>query len=154
MFEHYWNIELKCRKFTRVLTKLVFFHQCPYVATMFYTIYRVSIGKLDTDSWPHLYNFAVPFNGKSVWGWYLLWFIQFNVDFLYVFCMVFTTSYFVCCCYYVGAVCKQFDFVMQSCTEIVEKNGFETSPIKRQQNLRNITYRIREAVEIHVKIFE
>lgn len=111
VFEKYWNIELKCRRVTRIMVNLVFVHQLPYIA-VFYTICRIYVGNFDTSSWPHLFNFAVPFDAKSVFGWYLLWFIQFIVDFLHVFCMVFNSSYFVCCCYYVEGICEHFDFVM------------------------------------------
>lgn len=117
---------------------------------LFHTICRIYIGRFNTSSWPHLFNFAVPFDARSVLGWYLLWFIQFNVDFLHVFCMVFISSYFICCCYYVEGICEHFNFVMQSIKRAVDENDVE----KTAEKCQKIRQKITEAVKIHVEIFQ
>lgn len=154
VFVNYWKIELKCRKVTKITAKFIVIHQFTYVATFIYSLVCVFVGNIDTRTWPLLFNFSLPFDPTSIFGWYLLWFIQCHVDLSYALSMISATTYFICCCFYIHAICDDFNFVVDSVVENVERNNTETNPRKFRENYCNVVRGLRDAVGIHLKVFE
>lgn len=143
IYKMYWKNEQKCRKFTKIMTYYVLLHQSIVMACLFYSIYCITVGNLDTSTWVIAFNIVVPFDTQSLFGWYLQWLIQLSMSISYVLSVVSVTSYFVCCCFYIQTICDHFDMLVKS---IEQKDG--------EIGERTQEKKIIEAIEIHVKVFE
>lgn len=103
-------------------------------------------------------DLSVPFDTNTVWGWYLMWFFQFNISICYVSCTITITTYFICCCIYIDAICEHFRYLYDCTMENVEKNRNENENEKNPQECERRRFVINEqmskVVEIHAKIFE
>lgn len=117
-------------------------------------MYNIFTGNLDVSTWALPMDLSVPFDTNTLWGWYLMWFFQFNISICYVSCTITITTYFVCCCIYIGAICEHFRFVYDSIMENVEKNHNENNPQIHERTQWLINEKMSKAVEIHAKIFE
>lgn len=143
ILEMYWTNEQKCRKFTKILSYYVFAHQSIVMASLFYSFYCICVGNLNTTTWVLAFNIVVPFNTEYLLGWYLQWLIQLSMSISYVLSVVSVTSFFVCCCFYIQAICNHFKLLINS----IEQND-------GQCDERNQEKKITNAIEIHVKAFE
>lgn len=141
--EMYWENEQKCRKFTTIMSYYVFAHQSIVMASLCYSIYCICIGNWDTSTFVLAFNIVVPFNTRHLFGWYIQWLIQLCMSISYVLCVVSVTSYFVCCCFYVQAICDHFNLLIDS----IDQND-EPCAERIQET------KMTEAIEIHVKVFE
>lgn len=153
--EIYWNMEKMCRKTTKIMIGYVLIQEQMFVVTFVYSIYCICIGNTDTSSWPLPINLFIPFNAKAqttLCGWYLLWLFQFNGSAFYSLCTMSTTSYFVCCCHYIMAICNHFESLMQSINGNVEQNSRQQNERKYKRNVCIVERELREAVDLHVKI--
>lgn len=99
-------------------------------------------------------DLSVPFDTNTLWGWYLMWFFQFNISICYVSCTITITTYFVCCCIYIGAICEHFRFAYDCAMENVEQNRNEKDPQQYERRQLLINEQMNKAAEIHAKIFE
>lgn len=152
--ELYWKTEQKCRIFTGKFLKFVFINQLMYVASLFFSIYCMIVGNFDTSTWILPFTLWVPFDTTNLPGWYLLLFIQFSMGMSYSMSQVLITAYFVCCCYYIGAICAHFVFVMKTLRADVEKNQNEKDSVAYQERVREIERKLARAVEIHCQAYE
>lgn len=142
----YWKNEQKCRQFTSGMISIVFFQQTTFFGSFVYSIYCVWNGDYDTSKWILLFNLIVSFETSTLWGWYLIWFIQVNMAVIYVLGMITTTSYFVCSCFYIEAICDHFAQLLHSTSNVIKRN-------KSQRNLKT-REKLFHAIKIHAKIFE
>lgn len=154
MFEIFWKTEQKCRKFTDWLTKYVFFNQTAFLGHLLNSIYSICIGNYDTTTWPQSFKIFTPFNTGTISGWYFMWLIQFNVGVAYAICSISITSYFVCCCYYIGAICDRFDFHIKSVEKCAELLLKITNPVEYGKIFERIKSNISQAIETHVQVFQ
>lgn len=99
-------------------------------------------------------DLSAPFDTNTIFGWYLMWFFQFNISICYVSCIITITTYFVCCCIYIGALCEHFGFLYKRVTESVEKNRHETNTIQANKMEQEIKQQMSKVVIIHAKIYE
>lgn len=150
----YWNTEQKCRKITKIIGSYPLCHQSTFVAAFSFSIYCIATGNLDTTTWPLPLNLVMPFDTKPIWGWYLFWFIQFCMSLSYITCMVAVTTYFICCCYYIDAICNHFNYLVQSIEEYVDQN--KENRKARMSKLANnkIKLQSHELIKLHMKILE
>lgn len=125
-----------------------------FVGAFFYSIYCIHVGNYDTSKWILPYELSVPFDTKEIWGWYLLWLIQVNIGFTYSTTQIASSSYFMSCCFYIGAICDHFDYIIHSIQNDVERNRTERNLSFYQQNIRNLRRNLFQAVEIHNKALE
>lgn len=111
----YWNAERKCRKFTKFWsTFYIVYDLSAYAIGFFYSIYFILIGQYDTSTWPTSIELPLPFGTATIWGWYLH-FITFTIlDLMYMVFMISATTYFVCSCLYINAMCDHIDLIRQS----------------------------------------
>lgn len=152
VFSMYWRVEQKCRKYTKIIgcypLKLMF------VASFIYSIVCISRGNRDTSTWILPYTLSVPFDTRSIFGWYCLWFIESNIGVTYAFIMITISTYFVCCCFYIGCICDHFDFLIYSLNEHVEKIRTEENFFKFRHKYRQMKDKLAQAITIHTKLFE
>lgn len=152
IFNIYWAIEQKCRKCTKIIAFYPLIMM--FVAAAFYSIYCILTGNLDTTTWILPYKLSVPFDTRTIHGWYCLWFIQTNVGISYSVVMVTISTYFACCCFYIDGICEHFDYLIHSINQHMESNGeMENASLIRKMIL-NMKITLSEAVIVHNKIFE
>lgn len=97
---------------------------------------------------------VVPFDTRTLYGWYLLWFFQFNLGLSYALCYISVTSYFLCCGFYIIALCDDFKLSIKLIGATIELNQNEKNSQNYEENYRKIKKQMKKLVEIHVKIFE
>lgn len=150
----YWNIELKCRNNSKRFCYYIILHMQIFVVAFFYSIYNIYRGNLDTSIWPLPFNFVVPFDDSTVWGWFLMWFLQSNCAFSYCLTMISLTAYFMSSCYYICAICEHLEFKLSKLNALVEQSMLDIDPIKHLIKIRKIKEKIIEIIKLHAKIFE
>lgn len=152
--EIYWDTEKKCRKYTKIIVNYVFSHQTMIMCSLLYSVYCICHGNFDTSTWPLIFNMVVPFDTSTIWGWYLLWFLQFNIGLSYALCVVSVASYFMSCCFYITSICDDFKFLMRSINTNIKLNQNEKNPREHEKNSRKIQNQMHKLVELHVKMYE
>lgn len=153
----YWNAEKKCRKFTKFLAVYMVMNQSTFLIPFLTSIYNIYVGNLDTSTWELTFKTAVPFSTEPIWGWYILYFFQFLMSLSYSMCMPATTSYFVSGCFYIEAVCKHFDALIDSLKGDIEPNVVTngSKQIKVTQKMYGkFKEKLRNSIEVHMKSYE
>lgn len=135
---------------TKFMSKFIIIHQITYVTSFVFSILCIFVNNIDTTTWTLFFNFAMPISTKSIWVWYLLLFAQCGVDLSYVVSMVAITSYFLCCCFYIWAICDHFDYVINWIDVIVEQNNIEEIP----SSDRKVMEKMKEAIAVHNNAIE
>lgn len=151
MFNIYWNIEQQSRKKTRIIGYYPL--MLVLVGAFFYSIYCIFVGNYDTSTWILPYLLSVPFDTSKIGGWYLLWIVEANIAFTYSTCLIGLSSHFMSCCFYIGAVCDHFDFLID-----LNKNQFEQhrdgeNVSNYHRNYRKLEKNLCEAINIHNKMY-
>lgn len=157
MFTIYWNVEEKCRKYTKILgLGCICLTQAMVVITFMSSIYSIVIGNLDTSTWELPFSLTVPFNTETISGWYMLFSLNFCIAFSYAICISTTTSYYVAGCLYVRAIFDHFKALIDSLKDDFheQKDDTEAQPKNSKKMYRNFEKKFRDAVEIHVKMYE
>lgn len=150
----YWNAEQQCRRFIYKFGGFVVFHHAPFIIALLFPIYCVCIGNFDTSTYYSPFRMFVPLSVDSVLRWYLFLIFQISVGNAYVSCVIPTISYFVCCGYYLDALCDHFDYLIELVDdEFVQIKGeCDCAAIhKRSLNSRKL---LSKAVDQHNKIYE
>lgn len=129
-------------------------HQSTYVAALFYSIHCIWMGNVDTSTWFLPFHLIVPFDTKTIRGWYLFLLLQFNISLAYIMCMVAITSYFLCSCAYIEAIRDHFTSLIHSIRANVERKEIEKNPQKNEKIFQNIKDELNEAIEFHTKMIE
>lgn len=152
--EIYWRAEQKCRKYTKKITSYFFINEAIFLGAPLFSFYCILTGNTDASTWALPFDLSVPFDTNTILGWYLTWFFQFNISLCYVSCTITITTYFVCCCIYLAAICEHFGFLFDSVAEDVERNRGETIPMKHRKRKRTIEEKMGKIVATHAKVFE
>lgn len=76
------------------------------------------------------------------------------MDIAYLTCLFLAATQFIGYCTYIAAICDHFDLMMQNVQANVEQNLRETNQQKFEETSMKIIAKVREAVQIHVKINE
>ncbi|XP_055305885.1 odorant receptor 22c-like [Sitodiplosis mosellana] len=143
-----------CRKYTKLIFGYIFCHQSTFGAALLYSFYLIRFGNFDTSTWFLPFTMVVPFDTSSVEGWYWFWFIQFSASLSYIMCMVSVSSYFMCCCFYIEAICDRFGVIINSIRKSVKQNQIEKDKPKFLENRSKIRDQIHDAIDLHVNIFQ
>lgn len=130
------------------------FHQSTYVASLFYSIYCIWVGNVDTSTWFLPFHMVVPFDTQTIWGWYIFLLLQFNISLAYITCMIAITSYFLCSCAYIEATRDHFTSLIHSIRANVERKEIERNLQKNKKICQKIKDELNEAIEFHTKIIE
>lgn len=110
----YWTVEQKCRRFTKQMVAFVLFQQASFVFAFFLSIYYIYVGNFDTSTYFLPLRLASPFKIDSLCRWYLFWAYEFIGGITYLGGTVIVSLYFVCCCFYLHALCDHFDHLIES----------------------------------------
>lgn len=128
--------------------------ELPLMINFVQSIYFLSTGNFDASKFPLSYYMDVPFDTTTIWGWYLLWFIQCAMSFNYGMGMTSTTSYFLCCCLYIDTIRKHINFLFAT----LKDNFNQIQNVNNQKNYhklcQNIQANLHEAIDLHVKIIK
>ena len=158
MYNIYCNVEMRCRKYTKILgLGCICMTQSMVCITFISSIYNIIIGNLDTSTWELPFRLTVPFNTETFFGWYSLFFLNFCIAFSYAVCVSTTTSYYVSGCFYIRAMYDHFNALIDSLKDDSQSNdGTKTSqPIKLTKKMyESFEKKLHNAVEIHVKMYE
>lgn len=146
--------EEKCRKYTKIIFYYVFCNQAAYVSNLIPPFFSLLHGNYETSGWGLMYDLVLPFDKTKIWGWFMTWFTQFNVGFSYSLVLVSITSYFVCCCFYMAAICDHFDYLMETIKKDMECCEGQSNAIGNAQNRLKIKKQLSDAIDLHVSIFE
>lgn len=148
----YWKCERKCQKLTNQITSYIFCEYVVYIVTFSVSVYNILSGNFDTSTWLTTYNLVLPFNTRRIWKWYLQFFIHFNMGMSYSSCNIPTTSFFVSCCMYIGAISDHFVLSIRSFNKKIKKMQ-ETNNSQSYRKLYTIE-KLRKSIEIHNKLYE
>lgn len=121
MFKMYWKTELKCRRVVKMMLYYIYFHQWTFIMAILYAAFSLCTGNVDTSTWNLPLNLIAPFSTQSVWGWFFKWFFEFSSGLSYALCNIITTTYFICFCVYIGAICSHFGMSIDSATQNVRQ---------------------------------
>lgn len=125
-----------------------------FVVAIFRCCYDIINGSYDTSAWSLPMGVSVPFDTESVFGWFLLLFIQFNISIAYSLIVVFVTTYFMCCCSYLEAICEHFDMLIDMVEKDVERNQEEANPFKYRNRKQQIRTNLCNAIIAHGDVYE
>lgn len=150
----YWNIEKKCKIFTKRMSIYVPLNQIMLIGPLLSTFYCVFIGNFDTSTWKLPFDHAVPFNTKNIWKWYLLWIFQFNVGLFYAALISGLTAYFTCFCFYINGIGNHCDMLVASLQSNVDQNRTNPNLQQYRKYSSEIKKELCKVIEIHVKAFE
>ncbi|XP_055304972.1 putative odorant receptor 85d [Sitodiplosis mosellana] len=142
----YSEAEQKCRKYTQIIWYYFILHELLWPFAFLYPFYCIYKGQHDTSKWFLPFSLWVPFSTESIFGWYLMWFIQFNMSIVYITVILSATAYFVSCAVYIIAICDHFELQFKSLKEDENKN--------RNQSSRQHQIKIKKAIDIHVNVYE
>lgn len=151
----YWLAEQKYRKNTRlfVITTVAQIESI-YLLCFIYAISCICTGYFDASTWPMSFELSVPFDTKSILGWYLLLFFTNLMDTSYMVSLLWATTQFFGYCIYIEAICKHFDLETQMVQANIEKDRHENTPQQFSKTKEEITVQFRKAIHIHVSIYE
>lgn len=152
--DNYWKTELQCRKFTdKISYCFVLSNQAIYATTFVYSIFCICIGNVDTSTWSLPIPVALPHS--TFLEWYSALFFETNIGFTYSFMMVTTTSFFVCGCLYIGAICDHCNLLIESIHEDNNRiiNEWKNATETRKQHQR-VNEKFIKAIKIHVRAHE
>lgn len=155
LLNNYWKIEQKCRQYTKYTFIYNYYQNSIFVICFIYATFRIwSLGDEDASAFYLPYILSVPFNSQTLLGWHLELIVQFNGGISYSLPLVTATCYFVCCNFYVGAICDHFDMILNSIEKNVVKLRNETNTNNRQKIQGKIDKKTIKLVDIHNEIFE
>lgn len=144
VFNIYWYIERKCRRYSRIIHSYILINQTLYIAPFLNSIHGLLIGNFETPPIP--FQMSVFFSTETIIGWYILIFIQVNMSLSYSASMTSIVAYFVSCCLYIMGICDQIDLMIREMTNGVELN-LQKRNLKIKQDLCKI-------VEAHVDMLK
>lgn len=160
--EIYWETEQKCRKYTFRLGCYVLVHTSVFPISITHALYCLSRGDKDTSAWFMAYPVLLPFDMDTVSGWMMTWACEWCMGLAYTLSVTSVTAYFVSCCFYIDGMCDHFNFMMQSISKEFAKNQLkEKSNVSKHQSnvedqsfLINVRQKLKDAVQLHIRIFE
>lgn len=142
----YFSTEQMCRKFTRLMLYYGVFNLSSIVIALNYAIYCMCTGNWDISTWNLPLNNVFPFD-KSFGGWILKWLFQASTFFTYACCMIIPTTYFVCFCRYIVAICKHFEMLFNE----IQFDNFGRSQCKENTQIRK---KLSGLIDHHVNVLE
>lgn len=154
VFQMYRNVEDMCRKLTRIIAMYVPMNQIMTFASLFYSFYSISIGDFDTSKWILPFKFALPFDTRVLWKWYILWFINLNIGLMYATSVTLIPSYFVAFCLYICAICDHFKLLIKSIDKDLERDRLRQNTKQFEKMFDQTKQKLCKAIRIQIKAFQ
>lgn len=128
-------------------------NQAVYLASFIYSIYSICVGSTDPSTWS--LPFLVAFPTNTLCRWYSALFFETNIGFAYSLMMVATTSFFVCGCLYICAICDHCCFLIKSIDADNERviMGGE-NPAQENKLHKRINEKSIKSIKMHVRAHE
>lgn len=153
-FDIFYNTEQKCRKYSKTIVNFIYVNQIPHVGAFLFAVYNMMIDNYDTSTWILPFEVYLPFDATHPSGWFLKWFLVFHTCVVYISCFTVILSYFISCCFYIDALCENFDFLHNSAMEDVQLNLMEKNSKMSRGRSQQIREKMCKTVTVHVKGFE
>lgn len=125
-----------------------------FLIAFFYPIYCICVGNFDTSTYYLPLKLAPPFNIDSVHRWYLFWALQVLMNLVYGCGTTVVTAYFVCCCFYLGAYCDHFDYLVTLIDAEFDQNQSKSNEQVNCRNPLNALKLYSNMIDHHNKIYE
>lgn len=133
----------------------VLFQQTAYVFALFFSIYCIHVGNFDTSTYYLPLRLASPFEIDSLFKWYVFWAIQVISAVAYLGGTIIVAVYFVCCCFYLHALCDHFDCLIESIDdELGQKQDASNQRTIACKSLVNARKLIWDTIDHHSRIYE
>lgn len=153
VYNIYWINEQKCRKYIKVIGSYVILPASGFIIVFMHAVGCIAFGIYDTSLW-HLIMFTTqPFSSTHVYGWFATWLLQLSMTLAYGACMISITSYFMSCCFYIDAMCKHFQLLLNAVKQSVETKVSQNIGMSNTKCWDN-TKLLCKAIECHIKILE
>lgn len=144
-----------CRKYAKLAAYFIFFHPSAVLPIFVYSIYCIFVGSFDATKLKLPFNIILPFDTQTIWGFHILCFVQYNIGISYVFCMLSISSYFVCSCFYIDALCEYFEYLIGCVEKTVKRNVHDKKDVWKTVKLhQKAISQMKKAIELHVNILE
>lgn len=152
----YGSVEGKCRQFTKRMLIFVVFQQTSFIIALAISIYCIHIGNLDTSTYFLPLRVAQPFDIDTLPKWYFFYVLQLTFGITYILSVVVATSYFVCCCFYLEALCDHFDYLIEMVDAELQigscgRSNDQTNAWKTSANARKL---LKNTIDHHNNIYE
>lgn len=128
--------------------------QLAFMAEFFFSIFFMCSGNFDVSTWPKVFNLRIPLDSTKILGWYFQSILMYSSSSAYILCLTSATTYFVCSCIYICAICDHFSLLMRQMNKCFEQNQLEKNPRKHEMNNHRIKKQIHQAIDVHLKIHE
>lgn len=145
----YWTTEMKCRKTTKQFACFGLILQVSIFSALISGLFNIYMGDSDPSTWSLPFMIVSPFDTNSILGWFLTWFYEFNMSVMYFTYLFTTCSHFLCCCYYIIAICDHFSTIIHSIKVRKEKNIQNN-----QQRCDDALEKLNRAIETHNNVYE
>lgn len=150
----YWECEQKCHQ----LMKRFFYYVCVQLLTftpvLIFVLWDMVQNDFDGNKLNLPFNAIGPFNMDSKLGWLLTYFYQLSECASYTIGMVILSSYFMCCSYYIIAMCNHFHLLIESARFLSQEIQAEKIARNRQRMWLNVKAKLQRVIEMHVDIYE
>lgn len=131
------------------MIQLVVIDLAPNIVSLLYSFFCLEIGNYDASTWFLVFDFSALFKVKVIWKWYILWFDELCINYVYSAIIASIPAYFVSCCLYIRGICDHFDSLIESLQSDSEQNLIENQ--KTNQTTKAI---LCDAIKIQVKAME
>lgn len=150
----YWTCETKCRQAIQRFLCYGCFHLPTFIPILILVLFDIFNGEFDGSAYNFPFNTSVPFDAESILGWLFIYLYQLSECASYFIGMMAPTSCFICCCWYVIAMCKQFEQLIESIRFLSRQTKIEKNSRNRQRLWLNAKGKLQQAIELHVDIYE
>lgn len=150
----YLTVEQRCRRFTMQMSSFAVFELASIVMALFISFYHIHVGNLDTSTYYLPLHYATPFTIDSVFKWDLFWAIQLLGCVAYLAGTVVVITYFVCCCFYVEALCDHFDLLIETIDDELHPKRRDSNQVDIRSGSSNVRKIFSDAIDHHNKIYE
>lgn len=126
-----------------------------WASVFFYAIFCVFSGNYDTSTWLQPYNLIVPFKTTTYLGWFMLYLIQVYLGTVYSLSKSSVTTYFMCCCYYVEALCQHFEYKVHTIkTYFSQQHHSKMNIEKSRLSRRELEAKMKDLIKHHIMTTE
>lgn len=153
----YWTVEQRCRRFTKTMGAFIILEHISFVIALLFSIYSVYTGNFDTSKYYLPLRIAAPFNTGTVARWYAFLFMQLCLLLSYALSVIPVISYFVCCCFYLDAMCDHFNHLISMIDGEFEAKPNDPNDRATAVYCKGSLYArklLKNAIDHHNKIYE
>lgn len=134
-----------------MLTKFIILVQFTHILALINSFNCINNGNFDSSTWPLAFSSANPLQIHNTFEWFCMWFIQYNISLAYAIATSLTSSYFVCCCLYIIAICDHFNLLVHSIQPNIASNRPNSTGTRTHLETEA---KFKRVIEVHAEIIE